>query len=76
MAGKASGGTNKAGRAGRKPSAVAYRAHNQRTKNKLRRIARSNGAKAAAQYRRGPVSGIEFKRVARGKAVVHKPIIV
>ena len=74
MTQKVSGGANKAGRSGRKPSAVAYRAHDRRRKNKLVRVRQSNGEKAALQYKKGPTSGIQFKRVARGKAVVHKPI--
>ena len=53
MANKASGGSDKSGRAGRKPTAKAYKANNILRKNKLRRIRRSNGEEAAIAYMKG-----------------------
>ena len=52
MASKSSGGQRKHGRCLRKNSKKQYKAHDRRTKNKLRRIQQSNGERAVLSYKK------------------------
>lgn len=47
-----SGGAKKIGRAKRKPSSNSYKLSNRRFKNKLKRVTKSSGEKAAEEYAR------------------------
>ena len=76
-----SGGTKKYGRCSRKNSKVQYKARNQRARNKVKRIAQSNGPKALATWKKYQDShrqlnhkGVYFPRVKRGKRVNHAAI--
>jgi len=46
----AQGGKSKAGRASRKPKTAAYKNHNVRARNKLRRMLQSNGLAFAKKW--------------------------
>ena len=47
-----SGGAHKYGRQGRKPTHQRYNNEDRRFKNKLKRVLKSSGQKAAAAYRK------------------------
>lgn len=64
---KKSGGARKIGRCLRKNSKQNYKAHGRRTKNKLRRIARSNGDAAVKSYRKDPRANFPTSRKGRGR---------
>lgn len=49
---KKSGGARKHGRQKRKPAHMRYNNTDRRHKNKLKRVSKSSGTKAAAKYRR------------------------
>ena len=66
---KSKGGQRKHGRESRRPTHQRYESHNQRNKNKRKRILRSNGEKAVVAWNAG--NGAKFPRVKRGPTAPH-----
>lgn len=70
---KSSGGTRKYGRNARRACHVRYNVSNQRLRNKLARIAKSNGMWAVRQYRKGVTHFDKCPPLYKGIGVVNYP---